>query len=84
MGSLSLTHWVILLVIVLLVFGANRVPSIMGDFAKGIKAFRAGMRDDDDKPSSTTTAQSQIPPVHQPAAPAANPASHAETTTKVG
>ncbi len=83
MGSFSLTHWVILLVIVLLVFGANRVPSIMGDFAKGIKAFRAGMRDEDDKPTATAT-QSQIPPANQQAAPVANPANPAETGTKVG
>ncbi len=50
MGSFSLVHWVILLAIVVLVFGAGRLPNVMGDFAKGIKAFRAGLRDDEPKP----------------------------------
>lgn len=42
----SLTHLIILLVIVLVVFGAGRVPSVMRDVAKGIKAFRDGLKDD--------------------------------------
>ena len=42
----SLTHLLILLVIVLVVFGAGRVPSVMRDVAKGIKAFRDGLKDD--------------------------------------
>jgi sec-independent protein translocase protein TatA len=42
----SLTHCVILLVIVLVIFGAGRVPSVMKDVAKGIKAFRDGLKDD--------------------------------------
>jgi sec-independent protein translocase protein TatA len=53
MGGLSLVHWVIVLVAILLLFGAGRLPNVMGDFAKGIKAFRAGMRDEDGKPSET-------------------------------
>lgn len=47
MGSFSITHLLILLAIVLLVFGAGRLPNVMGDFAKGIKAFKKGMRDED-------------------------------------
>lgn len=42
----SLTHMVILLLIVLVVFGAGRVPSVMKDIAKGIKAFKDGLKDD--------------------------------------
>ncbi len=42
----SLTHCVILLLIVLVVFGAGRVPQVMKDIAKGIKAFRDGMKDE--------------------------------------
>ncbi|MDP5012899.1 MAG: twin-arginine translocase TatA/TatE family subunit [Alphaproteobacteria bacterium] len=42
----SLTHLIILLVIVLVVFGAGRVPSVMRDVAKGIKAFRDGLKDE--------------------------------------
>ena len=45
MGSFSAIHWIIVLVIVFLLFG-SRLPNVMGDFAKGIKAFKHGMRDD--------------------------------------
>ena len=44
--AFSLTHLIILLVIVLVVFGAGRVPSVMRDVAKGIKAFRDGLKDE--------------------------------------
>lgn len=48
MGSFSLLHWLVVLVIVVLLFGAGKLPRVMGDFAKGIKAFKAGMREDDE------------------------------------
>jgi sec-independent protein translocase protein TatA len=68
MGSFSLMHWMIVLLIVLLLFGAGKLPRVMGDFAKGLKAFKAGMKDEDDEavappkqqvppPSSTATAE---------------------------
>ena len=47
MGSFSLSHWVVVLAIVLIVFGAGRIPKAMGDLARGVRAFRTGMRDDD-------------------------------------
>ena len=46
MGSFSLWHWLVVLVIILIFFGAGKLPRVMGDFAKGIKAFRAGMKDE--------------------------------------
>jgi sec-independent protein translocase protein TatA len=46
MGSFSLSHWLVVLAVVLIVFGAGRIPSAMGDLARGISAFRSGMRDD--------------------------------------
>ena len=48
MGTFSLTHWLVVMVIILIVFGAGKLPRVMGDFAKGIKNFKAGMKDDDD------------------------------------
>ena len=57
MGSFSIWHWMIVLVIVLLVFGRGKIPELMGDMAKGIKSFKKGMADDDvaetSAPSST-------------------------------
>ena len=49
MGTWSISHWLILLAIVLLVFGAGKIPTLMGDMAKGIKTFKKGMQDDDDE-----------------------------------
>jgi sec-independent protein translocase protein TatA len=47
MGSFSLMHWIIVLGIIVLLFGAGRLSHVMGDFAKGIKAFKAGLKDDE-------------------------------------
>lgn len=46
MGTFSIWHWVIVLAIVLLLFGRGKIPSLMGDMAKGIKAFKSGMKED--------------------------------------
>lgn len=47
MGAFSLWHWIIVLVVVLLVFGAGKLPNVMGDMAKGMKAFKKGMKDEE-------------------------------------
>ena len=47
MGSFSIWHWLIVLVIVLVVFGRGKIPELMGDVAKGIKSFKRGMSDED-------------------------------------
>ena len=47
MGSFSIWHWLIVLVVVLLVFGRGKIPELMGDMAKGIKSFKKGMADDE-------------------------------------
>lgn len=44
---MSLSHLLIVLLIVLFVFGAGRMPQVMGDLAKGLKAFRDGFKDHD-------------------------------------
>ena len=46
MGTFSLSHWLVVLVVILILFGAGRIPSAMGDLARGIRAFRTGMRED--------------------------------------
>jgi sec-independent protein translocase protein TatA len=61
MGSLSIWHWLIVLAVGLLLFGGkNKVSSLMGDFAKGIKAFKAGMKEEDEAEASPPPAQ--VPP----------------------
>ena len=48
MGSFSIWHWLIVLVVVLLLFGRGKIPELMGDMAKGIKSFKKGMSDEDE------------------------------------
>jgi len=49
MGSFSIWHWLIVLVIVALVFGGRgKLSGIMGDAAKGIRAFREGLKGEDE------------------------------------
>jgi sec-independent protein translocase protein TatA len=48
MGGLSIWHWMLVLVVVLLLFGGNKVSGLMGDFAKGIKSFKKNMAEPDD------------------------------------
>lgn len=48
MGTFSVWHWLIVLVVVLLLFGRGKIPELMGDMAKGIKSFKKGMSDDDE------------------------------------
>ena len=53
MGSFSIWHWIIVLVIVLLVFGTKRLTSGARDVGKAVDEFKKGMRGgDDDKPAA--------------------------------
>ena len=52
MGGLSIWHWLIVGILVLLLFGKGRFSDMMGDVAKGIKSFKKGMSEEDE-PSKT-------------------------------
>ena len=45
--GLSLSHLLIVLLIILVLFGAGKLPSVMSDFAKGLKAFKSGMNEEE-------------------------------------
>jgi sec-independent protein translocase protein TatA len=60
MGSFSIWHWLIVLVIVLLVFGRGKIPELMGDMAKGIKSFKKGMADDDTAEDDGRTVEHRV------------------------
>jgi sec-independent protein translocase protein TatA len=81
MGSMSLMHWLVVLAIVLVLFGAGKLPRVMGDFAKGIKAFKAGMAEEDAPSAAPAPAQAQVTPpppaAAAPAATASQPHEHA-------
>lgn len=54
MGSLSIWHWAIVILLVVVLFGGRgKLSSIMGDAAKGVRAFRDGLKDDDKKDGPT-------------------------------
>ena len=51
--GLSIWHILVVLIVVLIVFGAGKLPTVMGDLGKGIRNFKAGMdgeKTQDDKP----------------------------------
>ncbi|EIZ80991.1 sec-independent protein translocase protein TatA [Novosphingobium sp. Rr 2-17] len=70
MGSFSIWHWLIVLVIVLVLFGRGRVSEIMGDFGKGVKSFKEGMGDEEKKADVVPPVQIAAPPVEPVVAPA--------------
>ena len=47
MGGLSIWHWLIVGILVLLLFGKGRFSDMMGDVAKGLKSFKKGIAEDD-------------------------------------
>ena len=49
MGGLSIWHWLIVGIIVLLLFGKGRFSDMMGDVAKGLKSFKKGMADEEEE-----------------------------------
>jgi sec-independent protein translocase protein TatA len=47
MGGLSIWHWIIVLVVVLLVFGTKRLRNAGSDLGEAVKGFKKGMKDED-------------------------------------
>lgn len=76
MGSMSLMHWLVVAVIVLILFGGRgKISELMGDLAKGIKSFRKGLQEEPAKPEAekkeTAVLEVQGQPGQKPAAAAA-------------
>ena len=50
MGAFSIWHWLIVLAVVLVLFGGKgKISGLMGDFGKGLKSFKKGMKEDDEE-----------------------------------
>jgi sec-independent protein translocase protein TatA len=60
MGIGSMWHWLIVLAVVLLLFGGGKISGLMGDFAKGIKAFKKGLKEDEDDDDEKASANRTI------------------------
>ena len=67
MGSFSIWHWIIVILLVLVLFGRGKVSELMGDVAKGIKSFKKGMAEDDE-PTQRTLDHQRADPVQPKAA----------------
>ncbi|MES2832406.1 MAG: Sec-independent protein translocase subunit TatA [Pseudomonadota bacterium] len=52
MGSLSIWHWLIVLVIVALVFGTKKIGNMGSDLGKAVKGFKDGVKGDESNPSA--------------------------------
>ncbi|MGH8618092.1 MAG: Sec-independent protein translocase subunit TatA [Burkholderiales bacterium] len=58
MGSFSIWHWLIVLVVVILIFGTKKLGNIGSDLGKAMKGFKDGMKSDgESKPEVTGTGQ---------------------------
>lgn len=53
MGTFSIWHWLIVLLVIALLFGAGRISGVMGDVGKGIKSFKKGLSEDDEERSAS-------------------------------
>lgn len=60
MGSLSIWHWLIVLVIVMLVFGTKKLSNMGSDIGKAVKGFKDGVKGEDEKPATQGSTPSQV------------------------
>jgi sec-independent protein translocase protein TatA len=64
LGGLSLTHWLVVLLVFALLFGAGKLPRLMGELASGIKNFKRSLNEDDGPeapPAVTASAEPRRP-----------------------
>lgn len=57
MGSMSIWHWLIVLVVVMLVFGTKKLGNIGGDLGKAVKGFKDGVKGEEEKPATPAATQ---------------------------
>ncbi|WP_349367552.1 twin-arginine translocase TatA/TatE family subunit [Salinarimonas sp.] len=66
MGGASIWHWIVVGLIVVLLFGRGKISEMMGDVAKGIKAFKKGMADDESQAVQNQSNEPARSIEHQP------------------
>jgi sec-independent protein translocase protein TatA len=59
--SIGIWQVVLILLIVLILFGAGKLPKVMGEVAKGVKSFKSGIRDDDEGENRVLTSAADRP-----------------------
>ena len=63
MGSFSIWHWLIVLLIVMLIFGTKKLRNIGADLGGAVRGFKDGMRESADKSADATTPSGAAPQV---------------------
>ena len=61
MGSLSIWHWLIVLVIVMVVFGTKKLGNMGSDLGKAVKGFKDGVKGEEEKPVAKDQAIIDVP-----------------------
>ena len=60
MGGLSIWHWVIVLLVVVLVFGTKKLGNMGGDIGKAVKGFKDGIKGEEEKTTTAVVPPSQV------------------------
>ena len=60
MGSFSIWHWLVVLVIVVLVFGTKKLRNLGGDIGGAVKGFKDGMKGEDEKESPSSSSSQKV------------------------
>ena len=84
MGSFSIWHWMVVLLVVLLLFGSGKVSNLMGDFAKGIKSFKKGLAEEPETDPDKAEIKTIDHPKSAPTASGSGSAVGAEANRKAG
>ena len=83
MGAFTIWHWLVVLIIVALVFGGRgKLSGIMGDAAKGVRAFREGLKGDEEAHEEPAPEPKPIAKTATRAAPKTAPKTGAKTSAK--
>ncbi|MGX4640807.1 Sec-independent protein translocase subunit TatA [Massilia sp. SYSU DXS3249] len=59
MGSMSIWHWVIVLVVVVLLFGTKKLGNVGSDIGKAVKGFKDGVKGEEEKSAANPASPSQ-------------------------
>ena len=60
MGGLSIWHWLIVLLIVVMVFGTKKLKNMGSDLGSAVKGFKDGMKDGGQPPADTPVPQASV------------------------
>ena len=61
MGTFSIWHWLVVLLVVALLFGTKKLRNLGGDLGAAVRGFKSGMKEEGDKAALETTAEESPP-----------------------